>query len=274
MYERPQLPHLVFTDADGVTIPYGDRWSADGPPERTYSRTRHPERFAPLADVARALVAHLEATYDVDVDVADGLPTDAPGALHRYQHGEVRVVRTTTIVPRHSTGAPLVISETSFPTVVVAMGAAGLESAPTCACDACDESLEAAATGLENLVFAVAEGRYQERYTWTEGIEISIVGGDSSRMSREPRPAAKKERIDALKQSQRERHGERWMPWPVRAGEGAALGGVALGREAPVDSADAPGPVPLSRRRVDWDVSIEELVIEARARIRRKLKSF
>ena len=40
----------------------------DHPPEDTYSVTRHPERFAPLLEVARALREYLVATYDVTVD--------------------------------------------------------------------------------------------------------------------------------------------------------------------------------------------------------------
>lgn len=207
---------MVFVDAAGEPIPYGDRWGVDGPPERTYSRTRHPERFEPLIAVSRALVDHLDATYDVDVEVSDGLPDDAPETIREFEHGQVRVVRTTTVVPRHGLCAPLVIAETSFPSVLVAMGAAGLERAPACGCDACDESLENSAEELENLIFAVANGRYQERYSWTEGIEIVVGADEGARWSRTPRHAADKDRVDALKQSQRLRHGERWMPWPAR----------------------------------------------------------
>ena len=216
MYVRPELPALVFVDSAGEPIPYGTRWGMDGPPERTYSRTRHPERFEPLIAVARALVDHLEATYDVDVETTEGLPDDAPETIRDFEHGQVRVVRTTTVVPRHGLCAPLVIAETTFPSVVVAMGAAGLERAPACGCDACDEPLDQAAELLENLVFAVAKGRFQERYSWSDGIEISVGGEEGASWSRTPRHAADKERVDALKQSQRLRHGERWMPWPAR----------------------------------------------------------
>ncbi|SEJ50815.1 DUF6226 family protein [Demequina mangrovi] len=217
MYERPTLPDLVFTDADGEPIPYGSRWGVDGAPERTYSRTRHPERFAPLTQVADALVAYLEETYDVDVRRTEGMPADAPDTVRRHEHGQVAIVRTTTLLPRHDACAPLVIAETDFPGIVVAMGAAGDERVPACGCDACDESLEDSAALLEDLVLSVAQGRFQERYTWTDGIEITISGGeDGASYSREPRHAADKKRIEALKQSQRERHGERWMPWPPR----------------------------------------------------------
>ncbi len=255
VYERPALPELVFTDADGEPIPYGSRWGDDGPPERTYSRTRHPERFAPLVEVADALISHLEATYDVDVRRTDGLPEDAPEALRRFEHGDLRIVRATTLLPRHDASAPLVIAETSFPSIVVSMGAAGLERAPDCGCDACDESLEASADELERLVFSVVEGHYQERYTWTDGIEIIIGGADGASYNRQPRHAADKERVDALKQSQRERHGERWLPWPPRR-----------------DDDDAPAwdePPRRMRTRAEHEAAIEE----ALSRIKRRLRT-
>ncbi|WP_062377101.1 DUF6226 family protein [Demequina pelophila] len=213
MYERPEVPELQFTDAEGEPIPYGDRWGAGGPPEATYSRTRHPERFAPLIDHARALVDYLASTYDVDVTVTEGLPADAPVALARYEHGQVAVARTTSVVPRNSLAAPLHLAETTFPTVVLAVGAAGAERAPACGCDACDESLEGCIEELEHLVLAVADGRFQERYTWTDGIETSFAGAWGGQASRTPRQAASKESIEALKHGQRARHGERWQPW-------------------------------------------------------------
>ncbi|WP_296667906.1 DUF6226 family protein, partial [Demequina sp.] len=216
MYVRPPLPELAFTDSDGKAIHYGSRWGDAGPPERTYSLTRHPERFAPLVDVANALIEHLASTYDVDVHTTEGLPDGAPDALRRYEHGQVRIARATTFVPRHEMSAPLVIAETTFPSVVVAMGAVGLESSPPCGCDACDEAIEFCAEELENLVFSVVEGRYQERYSWTEGIQVSLAGSWGARSNTTPRSAANKEDLEAVKQSQRERHGARWMPWPPK----------------------------------------------------------
>jgi len=221
VYVRPTLPEQVFTDPEGIPIPYGARWGAGGAPERTYSLTRHPERFAPLVDIADALVAHLEATYDVDVHTTEGLPDDAPDGLRRYEHGQVRVARTITLMPRHRMSAPLVIAETTFPSVVIAMGAVGLESSPPCGCDACDESLEFCADELENLVFSVVHGRYQERYSWSEGIQTSLAGEWGARSSTTPRSAAAKEDLEAVRQSQRERHGARWMPWPPKRDDAA-----------------------------------------------------
>lgn len=254
MYVRPTLPELSFTDPDGNPIPYGARWGTSGPPERTYSLTRHPERFAPLIDVARALAEHLERTYDVDVHLTEGLPDDAPDALRRYEHGQVRIARAVTLVPRHHLSAPLVIAETTFPSVVVAMGAAGLESSPPCGCDACDEDLTYCAEELEHLVFAVVEGRYQERYSWSEGIEISMVGEWGARASTTPRHAATKEDLEAVKLSQRERHGARWMPWPPRRDDAVVAEAPAAGRP---------------RTRAEREAAIEQ----ALERIKKRLRS-
>lgn len=71
-YVRPPILRQVFHDADGVPFEYGRRWDhLDGPPEDTYSVDSHPERFAPLADVAGALVRHLAVTYAVTVEDVD-----------------------------------------------------------------------------------------------------------------------------------------------------------------------------------------------------------
>lgn len=244
MYLRPELPSLEFRDAQGDPIPYGNRWDQGAPPDSTYSLTRHPERFEPLIGVARALVAFLERTYAVDVVTVEGLPEDAPEPLRRYEHGQVRVVRTTTLTPRHELCAPLVIAETTFPTVVVVAGAGGLERAPQCGCDACDEDIEACAEELEQLVFAVANGRYQEVYSWAEGIQRSYAGDWGGRSSTTPRHAASKEEIEAVRVSQRERHGERWLPWPPRH-DGEAGGAPRV--EQDPDDADTPFGIALER---------------------------
>ncbi len=260
MYVRPELPALVFVDSAGEPIPYGDRWGDDGPPERTYSRTRHPERFEPLIGVSRALVDHLAATYDVDVEISDGLPDDAPGTIREFEHGQIHVVRTTTVIPRHGLCAPLVVAETTFPSVVVAMGAVGIERAPSCGCDACDESLTDAAAQLEHLVFTVANGGYQERYSWSEGIEIITAGDGGAGYSRVPRHAADKERVEALKQSQRLRHGERWMPWPARRDDAEGTWDEA------VDEARRRGRV---LARSEHEAAIQQALERIKRRLRR-----
>ena len=66
-YVRPHLPAATYYSRDGEPIPYGRQWGADGPDPDSYSVDSHPERFAGLHVVARALIDHLAAAYDVDV---------------------------------------------------------------------------------------------------------------------------------------------------------------------------------------------------------------
>lgn len=66
-YARPLIEASVFRDADGAVIEYGNRWHGS-PPEETYSVDTHPERFAPLHVVADAILAHLQATCEVEID--------------------------------------------------------------------------------------------------------------------------------------------------------------------------------------------------------------
>jgi uncharacterized protein DUF6226 len=92
-YQRPPVPELVFRDENGAVIPYGRRWAAvdwDGPAD-TYSVTAHPERFTPFVAVARAIVEHLTATYDVS-------RTDTT-----YRDGATRI----RLVPKLAGTAPL-----------------------------------------------------------------------------------------------------------------------------------------------------------------------
>lgn len=66
-YVRPGLPAETYYSAGGEPIPYGRHWGADGPDPDSYSVDSRPERFAGLYAVARALIDHLSAAYDVDV---------------------------------------------------------------------------------------------------------------------------------------------------------------------------------------------------------------
>jgi hypothetical protein len=171
-YRRPPLPVQAFRDASGAVIPYGRRWGTASAPEDTYSVVSHPERFAPVHDVADALVAHLVAEYDVDAAVVD-----ARVAFPRQRD----VVRTVVLRPRDPTGAPLTVGWTAFPGVVVRAGVHFSQGFPGCGCDACDESLEGTADELELVVIAVAEGRFSEEVTQGRiGHAITWADGRSS----------------------------------------------------------------------------------------------
>lgn len=87
-YVRPSVDAPVFRDADGRVIDYGNRWHGS-PPEDTYSVETHPERFAPLHAIADALIAHLRANYDVEIDEDAATARD----LMRPSFHDVRAVR-------------------------------------------------------------------------------------------------------------------------------------------------------------------------------------
>ncbi|CAN5204251.1 hypothetical protein BH11ACT5_BH11ACT5_07970 [soil metagenome] len=165
MYRRPAIPSLEFRDESGAVIPYGRRWGMDSPPETTYSVTAHPERFAPLHDVARALMAEL------------GVQPREGGAVFG-PHGPATSLQFT---PPNSDAAPLVIALTDFPGVRLWAGAHYSAAFPSCGCDACDDDVEECASALEQTVLAVLGGRLSESVSggWlTHSIEFE--NGSSS----------------------------------------------------------------------------------------------
>ncbi|MEO8528305.1 MAG: DUF6226 family protein [Pseudolysinimonas sp.] len=134
-YRRPALDIREFRGADGEVIPYGHRWPGH-PADETYSVTAHPERFAPLLEVARSLARALP-------------PANRPGG----------------------DGILIDIVETPFPGVIVNIG--DLEFPfPHCGCDACDEGVEEVASRMEELVDAVVDNRFEVtatgHYYWGE----------------------------------------------------------------------------------------------------------
>jgi len=230
-YVRPPVPRQVFHDADGAPFEYGGRWDdLDGPPEDTYSVDSHPERFAPLVDVADALVRHLAATYVVtveDVDLRDvdlaSHTTDAPAhpVLAGVRDVGPDAVRAVRLTPVSDDAAPLTLVVTGYPSVVVRAGVLHEDRFPSCGCDACDEAAEGAATGLEDLVLGVAGGLFSEgvsgpRYllgeSWVryalEGPDGRWESGEGQRRLARAVAAAAHRRLASLP-------GGRWQPWPV-----------------------------------------------------------
>jgi len=143
-YVRPRLDLGDWRDEDGQPIAYGDRWGIDDdPPEELYSTCAHPERFAPLETVARALLDHLERRYDVDrVEVVESERT------------------RVTLTPRSGNGVPLTVVTPAgtLPSVEVRADGRHPESWPGCGCDACDDSVPDMLDELETRVFAIVEG--------------------------------------------------------------------------------------------------------------------
>jgi hypothetical protein len=133
----------------------GDRWGPDGPPDDAYSRVTDPERFAPVVNAADALVDQLATAYDVVVTRPEPAQRDFPGVPLR-----LRSVRLTP-----SAGAPLTVTVTDFPGLLLAAGHWWSVPVPPCGCDACDETAPEALEQLDEHVAAVIGGRFTERLT-------------------------------------------------------------------------------------------------------------
>ncbi|WP_144672849.1 DUF6226 family protein [Arthrobacter sp. U41] len=211
-YVRPDLPTETYYSHAGEPIPYGRQWGADGPDPDSYSVDSHPERFAGLHLVARALIDHLTAVYDVDVQDD---PVHA-GELLMEGKGVLRAVKVT---PRDPEEAPLTFVLTGYPGVMVHAGVLHDFPFPVCGCDACDETAETVADRLEMLVLTVAAGGYSERYPvgrkrWSEYALAAFDGSGSESGQGEP-ACVNAARLHDAEVRLREVTGA-WKPWPLR----------------------------------------------------------
>jgi hypothetical protein len=213
-YARPELPAEVYYDRDDEPIPYGRQWGADGPDPDSYSVDSHPQRFAGLYDVARALIDHLTTVYDVDVQhdpvLAGELLMQGPGVLQAVK-----------ITPRDPGAAALTFVLTGYPGVMVHAGVLHDFPFPVCGCDACDETVGTTADRLERLVLSVAAGGYSERYPvgrkrWSEYALTAWDGSGSESGQGEPAPTPAARLRDAEVRLREVDGG--WSPWPLRRG--------------------------------------------------------
>ncbi|NLF05967.1 MAG: hypothetical protein GX593_13330 [Actinomycetales bacterium] len=208
-YVRPAVESPVFYDAQGQVIEYGSRWP-DSPPVDTYSVVTHPERFDPLRAVAEALIAHLQETFEVDI-------IEGPEAVEQMLRPREDAIRTVRIEPRDPSCAPVTIQIDSYPGVEVEAGLLERAWFPPCGCDACDETWESAAEGLEQLVLAVVDGGFWEQpgpfgSSWVEIGHEHPEGRQSGSVDASQYPAA---RLEALRDPRRPTSG-RWASWPRR----------------------------------------------------------
>lgn len=202
-YTRPDIPVPEFVDEAGRVIDYGSRWGGTPAPEDAYSRVSHPERFAPLRSVVDALVDHLERWYVVDVE-------------REVDESGEHVARL-----RPSTGAPITISATSE-SVRVEAGALYRDIAPSCSCDACDESAETVAEHLEKTLLAIAAGGLREVFPvgkrrWQHTRILTADGGGSSSGSG-PGPSVPAALLDEATELLREVPDGWWPAWTLRSG--------------------------------------------------------
>ncbi|XTR51758.1 DUF6226 family protein [Pseudarthrobacter sp. So.54] len=146
----------------------------------------HPERFVSLHAVARALIDHLTAVYDVDVQ-------DDPVLAEELLMRGGEVLQAVKLTPRDSGAASLTFMLTGYPGVMVHAGVLHDFPFPSCGCDACDETVETVADRLEMLVLTVAVSGYSERYPvgrqrWSEYALTAVDGSGSESGRGEPGP--------------------------------------------------------------------------------------
>ncbi len=175
-YTRAAFTTEEFLDDRGEPIDYGQRWDFEtGPPEDTYSVTKHPERFEPLQAVAEGLIDYL------------------------LQHYAVTVVRTASVrlIPALGAGVCFTLTDPPFSGVRVSAGLLTRLAFPHCGCDACDEDLLDSIENLEAFVFAVVRGDFAE---WRRGrmvgysvyLDGAEVGGASQKVTGKALRAARR----------------------------------------------------------------------------------
>jgi hypothetical protein len=154
-YVRPAVVAQPCRDADGAVIEYGHRWGSEGPPADSYSVDSHPERFAPLHQIADALIDYVQRSYQVEV-------TDDLRFVQDLRRPRADALRAVRLVPAAADAAVLTFVFTAYPGVIVHAGLLHDFVYPGCGCDACDETWRSVADELELTVQAVVSGGYRE----------------------------------------------------------------------------------------------------------------
>mgnify|MGYP006341685775 FL=1 len=149
-YVRPTLDYGQWLDKQGEPIPYGQVYWSVGrePAESTYGECAHPERFAPVVQVAKALITYLESSFEVGRADVDGV---------------------TTLTP--AVGAPLSFGWLTgeIPGVETTAGWGFGELWPDCGCDACDDAVPEVGGYVEATVLTVVEGGFSQWRTRRKG---------------------------------------------------------------------------------------------------------
>jgi hypothetical protein len=178
-----------------------------------YSRVTDPGRYAVLHDAADRLLDNLAAQYIVERRESKE-PLGQAG-------DPVRVVR---LIPHTPAAAPLAVTFTDFPGVILRLGRWYEEALPSCGCDACGEQPDDLVAEMHTQVDAFVEGGLWERVrrgvtsSWSE---TRLIGTDFSSSRSSPLQArdARAARRDGFAAA------VQWAPWPRRsAKENVGLG--------------------------------------------------
>jgi hypothetical protein len=210
-FVRPAIAEQTYRDADGAVIAYGSRWGIAGPAEDSYSVVSHAERFAPLHQIAHALIDHLQRRYLVEV-------TDDLRCAQDLRLRRVEAERAVRLTPTATDAATLTFVFTDFPGVIVHAGLLHDFSFPICGCDACDETWQSMADRLEFTVQAVISGGYREEvrggdddpWIWHQlsTDDQRHGGGGDATADAGAHLRATAERLRVLRGA--------WAPWPRR----------------------------------------------------------
>jgi hypothetical protein len=197
------------------TIMRGDRWGLQGPPSEAYSRVTNPERFAPLHEIATALLKRLE--LDFDVERAEGFGLD-PQLEHKIGVARPTIILTPRIA--NAAGAPVSVSFSTFPGLHVRFGHWYTCAFPACGCDACDETLDEEVERFAWLTQNVTEGRFREEISIQDSGQASkraklwSADGRSEENGSFLGPDEAQQLLTASRQSTYD-----WISWPRRAEE-------------------------------------------------------
>ncbi len=215
-YLRPTFAPEIYHDEHGLPIDYGSRWPGESPPAGAYSHVSNLRRFAPLHEVAEALIKWLLNTFEVILEEDPVVATD----LIQVPNDVVRAVR---VVPSDFKAAPLTFVLTSFPGVYLHAGSLHDFHFPVCGCNACDDKVENLIEELEWTVRTVVSGGYYESFDplpadWIEyRLNEPGVGMQSGRSRTEDLP---KERVE-LARAVLPADGQ-WLPWQELAPDSLA----------------------------------------------------
>ncbi|HCM94486.1 MAG TPA: hypothetical protein DIT09_07630 [Glutamicibacter sp.] len=207
-YQRPDIEVADHFDEHGALIPYGQRWD-EQPPAESYSLTSHVQRFAPVPQVAQALLDWLREQFEVRC-------FEDPGLARQMRIQPGHVVRSVRVFPMDSRCAPLGMVFTTFPAVHLELGALYRATFPPCGCDGCDEVVPEILEELEIQVSAAASGGFGEFLDrgmdrLVHCFDVDGTGfGEQSRGLEDISPA-RLARARAILPSSRV-----WAPWPLR----------------------------------------------------------